>query len=95
MALLPAATQSRAAAQYNDTHGTRTRRTLGTLSRHEQPETLRRRPAARPRRAELATAVASLHALPGAVDLRWTAVEGWHFTLAFLGNVDEELLPEL
>ncbi|MET7369070.1 RNA 2',3'-cyclic phosphodiesterase [Streptomyces sp. NPDC005566] len=44
---------------------------------------------------ELATAVAALHALPGAVNLRWTAVEGWHYTLAFLGHVDEELLPEL
>ncbi|MEW2089574.1 2'-5' RNA ligase family protein [Streptomyces sp. NPDC006682] len=44
---------------------------------------------------ELAGAVAPLHRLPGAMDLRWTAREGWHYTLAFLGNVDEELLPAL
>ncbi|MFC9946952.1 RNA 2',3'-cyclic phosphodiesterase [Streptomyces pratensis] len=44
---------------------------------------------------ELAGAVAPLHGLPGAVNLRWTARAGWHYTLAFLGNVDEELLPEL
>ncbi|MFB7913922.1 RNA 2',3'-cyclic phosphodiesterase [Streptomyces sp. NPDC056061] len=44
---------------------------------------------------ELRRAVSALHALPGADRLRWTAVPNWHFTLAFLGNVDEELLPEL
>ncbi|MFB4422778.1 RNA 2',3'-cyclic phosphodiesterase [Streptomyces sp. QL37] len=44
---------------------------------------------------ELARALGPLHAIPGAVDLRWTARAGWHYTLAFLGNVDEELLPEL
>ncbi|WP_424921395.1 RNA 2',3'-cyclic phosphodiesterase [Streptomyces sp. wa1] len=44
---------------------------------------------------ELAGAVAPLHRLPGAADLRWTARAGWHYTLAFLGNVDEELMPEL
>ncbi|MFE0242882.1 RNA 2',3'-cyclic phosphodiesterase [[Kitasatospora] papulosa] len=44
---------------------------------------------------ELAGAVAPLHRLPGAMDLRWTARAGWHYTLAFLGNVDEELLPAL
>ncbi|MFF0074719.1 RNA 2',3'-cyclic phosphodiesterase [Streptomyces sp. NPDC005494] len=44
---------------------------------------------------ELARAVAPLHRLPGAVNLRWTARAGWHYTLAFLGNVEEELLPEL
>ncbi|MEV7106878.1 RNA 2',3'-cyclic phosphodiesterase [Streptomyces atroolivaceus] len=44
---------------------------------------------------ELAGAVAPLHELPGAVNLRWTARAGWHYTLAFLGNVDEELLPGL
>ncbi|MFD7258576.1 RNA 2',3'-cyclic phosphodiesterase [Streptomyces sp. NPDC059874] len=27
--------------------------------------------------------------------LRWTAQAGWHFTLAFLGEVRDELLPEL
>ncbi|MFG2921771.1 RNA 2',3'-cyclic phosphodiesterase [Streptomyces sp. NPDC048305] len=44
---------------------------------------------------ELATAVAPLHRMPGAVNLRWTARAGWHYTLAFFGGVDEELLPEL
>lgn len=27
--------------------------------------------------------------------LRWTAEAGWHFTLAFMGEVRDELLPEL
>ncbi|WP_405664841.1 RNA 2',3'-cyclic phosphodiesterase [Streptomyces sp. NBC_01166] len=44
---------------------------------------------------ELAGALGPLHTIPGAVNLRWTARAGWHYTLAFLGNVDEELLPEL
>ncbi|MFF2727693.1 RNA 2',3'-cyclic phosphodiesterase [Streptomyces sp. NPDC058008] len=44
---------------------------------------------------ELAAAVAPLHELPGAGELRWTARAGWHYTLAFLGNVDEEVLPGL
>ncbi|MFI8001725.1 RNA 2',3'-cyclic phosphodiesterase [Streptomyces sp. NPDC086010] len=48
-----------------------------------------------PAAGELAGAVAPLHTLPGAEDLRWTARAGWHYTLVFLGNVDEELLPEL
>lgn len=30
---------------------------------------------------ELISAVAPLHALPGAVNLRWTPPEGWHYTL--------------
>ncbi|WP_327068372.1 RNA 2',3'-cyclic phosphodiesterase [Kitasatospora sp. NBC_01302] len=45
--------------------------------------------------AELAVAVAPLHALPGAGRLRWTGEEGWHLTLAFLGSVAEEQLPGL
>ncbi|MEU2874573.1 RNA 2',3'-cyclic phosphodiesterase [Streptomyces olivoreticuli] len=45
--------------------------------------------------AELAAAVAPLHSLPGAEHLRWTEPRTWHFTLAFLGEVDEALLPEL
>ncbi|WP_405458861.1 RNA 2',3'-cyclic phosphodiesterase [Streptomyces sp. NBC_00101] len=44
---------------------------------------------------ELRAAVAPLHRLPGARQLRWTGPEGWHFTLAFLGEVDGALLPEL
>ncbi|MCY0939294.1 RNA 2',3'-cyclic phosphodiesterase [Streptomyces sp. H34-S4] len=41
--------------------------------------------------AELAEAVRGLHD----DRLRWTAEAGWHFTLAFMGEVREELLPEL
>lgn len=43
--------------------------------------------------AELASAVHDLRALPGAERLRWAERPGWHFTLAFLGEVDEALLP--
>ncbi|MBT2398535.1 RNA 2',3'-cyclic phosphodiesterase [Streptomyces sp. ISL-100] len=42
---------------------------------------------------ELGLAVDRLHTLPGTDGLRWTGRDGWHFTLAFLGEVDEELLP--
>ncbi|MEV6249374.1 RNA 2',3'-cyclic phosphodiesterase [Streptomyces sp. NPDC051742] len=45
--------------------------------------------------AELAHVVDRLHRLPGADGLRWTSRPGWHLTLAFMGEVDEELLPEL
>ncbi len=45
--------------------------------------------------AELADAVDALRALPGADGLRWTERAGWHVTLAFLGEVDEALLPAL
>ncbi|WP_431771720.1 RNA 2',3'-cyclic phosphodiesterase [Streptomyces cucumeris] len=44
---------------------------------------------------ELAARVDALHALPGADGLRWTERAGWHFTLAFFGEVDEEVLPGL
>ncbi|MET8023488.1 RNA 2',3'-cyclic phosphodiesterase [Streptomyces avermitilis] len=44
---------------------------------------------------ELASAVDGLHRLPGADGLRWTGRPGWHFTLAFYGEVDDELVPEL
>ncbi|MEV6161327.1 RNA 2',3'-cyclic phosphodiesterase [Streptomyces sp. NPDC052052] len=44
---------------------------------------------------ELHRVVDPLRSLPGAGKLRWTGTPGWHFTLAFLGSVDEELLPEL
>ncbi|MEU1277272.1 RNA 2',3'-cyclic phosphodiesterase [Streptomyces sp. NPDC005805] len=44
---------------------------------------------------ELAEALVPLHALPGADGLRWTERAGWHLTLAFLGEVEDALLPEL
>ncbi|MFF2329131.1 MULTISPECIES: RNA 2',3'-cyclic phosphodiesterase [unclassified Streptomyces] len=44
---------------------------------------------------ELHRAVEPLRSLPGAGKLRWTGTPGWHFTLAFLGAVDEDVLPEL
>ncbi|MFJ9429443.1 RNA 2',3'-cyclic phosphodiesterase [Streptomyces sp. NPDC101490] len=47
------------------------------------------------RLAELGHVVDRLHRLPGADALRWTSPPGRHLTLAFLGEVDEELLPEL
>ena len=44
---------------------------------------------------ELAAEVDGLRALPGAERLRWTGRPGWHFTLAFYGEVEDELVPEL
>ncbi|WP_405599158.1 RNA 2',3'-cyclic phosphodiesterase [Streptomyces sp. NBC_01410] len=44
---------------------------------------------------ELALEVDRLRTLPGADALRWTGRPGWHFTLAFMGEVDDALLPEL
>ncbi|CAL9296090.1 RNA 2',3'-cyclic phosphodiesterase [Streptomyces sp. SudanB25_2051] len=44
---------------------------------------------------ELALLVARLRRMPGADGLRWTGRPGWHYTLAFMGEVDEALLPEL
>ncbi|MFI8518764.1 RNA 2',3'-cyclic phosphodiesterase [Streptomyces sp. NPDC085481] len=44
---------------------------------------------------ELARVVDRLAHLPGADRLRWTSRPGWHFTLAFMGEVDEALLPDL
>lgn len=41
--------------------------------------------------AELAGAVRGLRD----DHLRWTAEAGWHFTLAFMGEVHDEVLPEL
>ena len=43
--------------------------------------------------AELEAAVAPLRAAHP--DLRWTPATQWHLTLAFLGEVDERVLPEL
>ncbi|AXK32297.1 RNA 2',3'-cyclic phosphodiesterase [Streptomyces armeniacus] len=48
--------------------------------------------------AELAVAVDALRelpGLPGADRMRWTQREGWHFTLAFYGEVAEPVRPEL
>jgi len=45
--------------------------------------------------SELAAEVAELRALPGADGLRWTGRPGWHYTLAFYGEVDDDLVPEL
>lgn len=42
--------------------------------------------------AELREAV---RALPAGDRMRWTAEAGWHFTLAFMGEVEDRLLPEL
>ncbi len=44
---------------------------------------------------ELGTLVDQLHRLPGADGLRWTGRPGWHFTLAFYGEVAEELVQPL
>ncbi|CAM5654485.1 RNA 2',3'-cyclic phosphodiesterase [Streptomyces aurantiogriseus] len=44
---------------------------------------------------ELGAEIAALRKLPGAEGLRWTGRPGWHFTLAFYGEVDEEVVPEL
>ncbi|BBC34214.1 RNA 2',3'-cyclic phosphodiesterase [Streptomyces graminofaciens] len=44
---------------------------------------------------ELGSAVGELKGIAGADRLRWTEVAGWHFTLAFYGEVDAELVPEL
>ncbi|MEG3627411.1 RNA 2',3'-cyclic phosphodiesterase [Streptomyces poriticola] len=44
---------------------------------------------------ELAAEVDLLRSLPGADRLRWTGRPGWHFTLAFYGEVDDALVPGL
>ncbi|MFM9446154.1 RNA 2',3'-cyclic phosphodiesterase [Streptomyces acidiscabies] len=46
-------------------------------------------------RAELDAVVGELRTLPDAGALRWTGREGWHFTLAFYGDVDDDAVPEL
>lgn len=45
--------------------------------------------------AELAVAVQELTGVPGADGLRWTGRPGWHFTLAFYGDVDDGVVPAL
>ncbi|MER6052166.1 RNA 2',3'-cyclic phosphodiesterase [Streptomyces sp. NPDC001793] len=44
---------------------------------------------------QLASVVGHLKQLPDADRLRWTGHDGWHFTLAFYGEVPDEDLPEL
>ena len=44
---------------------------------------------------DLAAEIAKLKRLPGAEKLRWTNRPGWHFTLAFYGEVDEAVVPDL
>ncbi|MFI6089290.1 RNA 2',3'-cyclic phosphodiesterase [Streptomyces sp. NPDC051218] len=44
---------------------------------------------------ELAPAVEKLKTLPGAEALRWTRRESWHFTLAFMSEVEDGTVPEL
>jgi len=44
---------------------------------------------------ELASVVRGLEGLPGAQGLRWTGRPGWHYTLAFYGEVAEDVVPDL
>lgn len=44
---------------------------------------------------ELGLIVGELRGLAGADRLRWTEPPGWHFTLAFYGEVDASVVPEL
>ncbi|MDT0388349.1 RNA 2',3'-cyclic phosphodiesterase [Streptomyces dubilierae] len=44
---------------------------------------------------ELGAVVDELRGLPGAGGMRWTGRPGWHFTLAFYGEVGDALVPEL
>ncbi|MDT9697067.1 RNA 2',3'-cyclic phosphodiesterase [Streptomyces sp. P17] len=44
---------------------------------------------------ELAAEVDQLKTLPGSDALRWTGRPGWHFTLAFYGEVDDDVVPDL
>ncbi|OIJ96627.1 RNA 2',3'-cyclic phosphodiesterase [Streptomyces colonosanans] len=45
--------------------------------------------------SELEPVVRGLEGLPGAERLRWTGRPGWHFTLAFYGEVAEDVVPDL
>ncbi|WP_055490479.1 RNA 2',3'-cyclic phosphodiesterase [Streptomyces sp. TP-A0356] len=44
---------------------------------------------------ELASVVHELEGMPGARGLRWTERPAWHFTLAFYGEVAEDVVPDL
>lgn len=52
-------------------------------------------PAPAELRAALEATLAAWRAEPGAPNLRWTDPEGWHVTLAFLGQVDPGLVASL
>ncbi|MFF4651729.1 RNA 2',3'-cyclic phosphodiesterase [Streptomyces sp. NPDC001380] len=45
--------------------------------------------------AELDAEVRALRAAAAGLPLRWTEPDSWHLTLAFLGEVPEEALPDL
>ncbi|MFF2505030.1 RNA 2',3'-cyclic phosphodiesterase [Streptomyces sp. NPDC058067] len=45
--------------------------------------------------AELGRAADRLRDVPAADELRWTGRDGWHFTVAFYGEVPDETVPEL
>ncbi|MGW3494713.1 RNA 2',3'-cyclic phosphodiesterase [Streptomyces sp. NPDC001020] len=45
--------------------------------------------------SELESVVRGLEEMPGAQRLRWTGRPGWHFTLAFYGEVAEDVVPDL
>lgn len=45
--------------------------------------------------SELGSVVDELSGLPGAEALRWSGRPGWHVTLAFYGEVDEDVVPDL
>lgn len=44
---------------------------------------------------ELRLLIGGLKGRAGADRLRWTEPPGWHFTLAFYGEVDDDVVPEL
>ncbi|MDQ6683297.1 MAG: RNA 2',3'-cyclic phosphodiesterase [Chloroflexota bacterium] len=46
-------------------------------------------------RQALAVAVDALRCVPELRTLRWTAVESWHLTLAFLGPTPHDAVPEI
>jgi 2'-5' RNA ligase len=46
-------------------------------------------------RNDLAAAVTTWRGEPDAPDLRWTDPDGWHVTLAFLGQTDPARIPDL
>ena len=45
--------------------------------------------------SELASVVRAVEGMPGARGLRWTERPGWHYTLAFYGEVAEDVVPDL